>query len=141
MKQPDPMLSPYLNFDGNCREAMEFYHQILGGDLKMNTIGDYYPDAKEGKERIMHATLENDGLSFMASDGMADEHMVIGDNFQLSIAGTDGERLTEFFNKLSEGGTVTMPLSKQVWGDTFGMFVDKFGVKWMINIAASPVAM
>ena len=83
----------------------------------------------------MHAALENDSLSFMGSDTMPGNKVTIGDNVNLSVTGTDEERLKEMFGKLGAGGTVTMPLAPQFWGDTFGMLTDKFGTRWMFNIA------
>ena len=134
-------LQPYLCFNGNCEEAMQFYQSILGGELEINRFGAFsspeMPVADEQKDKVMHATLNNQSLSFMASDGMPDRAVVFGDSVTLSLAGTDSEQLTTFFNKLSEGGSVTMPLAKQVWGDTFGMFTDKYQIHWMVNITSS----
>ncbi|HZE87002.1 MAG TPA: VOC family protein [Methylomirabilota bacterium] len=136
-----PTLSPYLMFSGNAKEAMEFYKSVLGGELVMKTYGES-GQAKSDNEKdlIMHAELKNDSLTLMASDGNADHPVKnVGDNIHLSISGTDEneELLTKFFNGLSEGGQVQFPLSKQFWGDTFGMFTDKFGFHWMVNIASS----
>ncbi len=134
------VLQPYLTFDGKAGEAMNFYHSILGGDLKMQTFGESgMPTKPEDKDKIIHASLENGALSFMASDGNAENPVHMGDNISMSIAGSDEKTLTEWFMKLSEGGKVDMPMAKQFWGDTFGMFTDKFGVHWMINVSsASP---
>ena len=132
-----PTLAPYLNFSGNTREAMEFYTSVLGGQLEMQTFGESGMHAsEENKNKIMHATLKNDALSFMASDGNAEHPVHMGNNIHMSIMGTDEATLTKYFNGLAEGGNVDMPLAKQFWGDTFGMFTDKFGVHWMVNISA-----
>jgi PhnB protein len=129
-------LSPYLNFDGNCREAMEFYHGVLGGKLDLNTFADYFPDeSADRKDKIMHAMLQNDFLTLMASDLPPGAEYNVGNHISLSLAGTDSEQLKSVWNGLSQGGTVTMPLEKQVWGDEFGMFADKFGMNWMVNIS------
>lgn len=135
MKQ---MLTPYLNFQGNTREAMEFYHSVFGGDLKLSTFGEFpNPQLPEDyKDKIMHAALETPDLMLMASEGMPGGKVNFGDNVSLSLAGVESEKLTGYFTKLSEGGTVTMPLEKQVWGDTFGMLTDKFGIHWMVNISS-----
>jgi PhnB protein len=126
-------LQPYLNFDGNCREAMEFYHGVLGGELDMTTFKDF----KMGdSDKIMHAIIRHDALTFMGSDGPEGNQVQFGNNVHLSIAGTDGARLKRFWQGLSAGGRVTMPLAKQAWGDEFGMFTDKFGFHWMINITS-----
>ncbi len=131
-------LSPYLTFDGNCREAMEFYQSCMGGNLKIQTFGEApMPSPENYKDKIMHASLENDSLSFMASDTMPGNPVIKGTNVHLSVAGTDSARLNEMFLKLSAGGTVNMKLEKQFWGDTFGMVTDKFGIHWMFNIAGT----
>jgi PhnB protein len=128
-------LNPYLNFNGNTKEAMEFYHSIFGGKLDMQTFGEANMAADESqKDLIVHARLESDGILIMASEGKPGEKVNFGDNVSLSLVGEDEEKLTEWFGKLSENGKITMPLAKQFWGDTFGMCTDKFGVQWMINI-------
>jgi len=137
-------LSPYLGFNGSCEEAMKFYQSVLGGELEISRFGDFaspeMPVEDSYKNNVMHASLKNDTLSFMASDGAPGRPVTFGDNISMSIGGTDMELLTKFFNGLSAGGTITMPLAKQVWGDTFGMFTDKFGVHWMINIGSAKPA-
>jgi PhnB protein len=131
------LLTPYLTFNGNAADAMRFYQSVLGGKLTMQTFGEAdVASGPEERNRIMHAALENDMLSFMASDSLPSAPVVFGDNVSMSIVGSDRSGLTELFNKLSEGGSVTMALSKQFWGDTFGMFTDKFGIHWMINISS-----
>jgi PhnB protein len=128
-------LLPYLGFNDNCREAMEFYQSVLGGELKITTVGESQPDVPEDqKNRVMHADLQNDTLSFMASDNMMGTPIVFGDNISMSLIGTDEAQLTKFFTDLSVGGTPGVPLAKAPWGDTFGMFTDKFGIHWMVNI-------
>lgn len=132
-------LNPYLTFDGNAAEAMKFYHSIIGGELSMQTFGEANMAEKpEDKNRIVHATLKNAALSFMASDSQPGTPVKMGDNFSMSISGEDAAWLTDVFNKLSKGGNVDMPLAKQFWGDTFGMVRDKFGVRWMVNINSQP---
>lgn len=129
------LLSPYLNFDGKTKEAMEFYHSVLGGKLAMQTFGESgMPTKPEDKDKIVHASLDNGTLSFMASDGDVMHPVTMGDNIHMSISGTDEAMLTKFFNGLSVGGKIDMPLGKQFWGDTYGQLTDKFGVHWMVNI-------
>lgn len=96
------------------------------------------PTTPSQKDKIIHADLKNDTLSFMASDDAPDHRVEMGNNVHMSIVGAqaDQAKLTEYFNKLSEGGKIDMPLAKQFWGDTFGMLTDKFGVHWMVNISA-----
>jgi PhnB protein len=128
-------LSPYLNFDGNCREAMELYHSVLGGKLDLSTFGELYPDeSADRKDKIMHSMLQNDILILMASDSQPGTEYIIGNHISLSLAGTDADLLRKYWDGLSQGGNVFMPLEKQVWGDEFGMFTDKFGMTWMVNI-------
>jgi PhnB protein len=130
-------LNPYLNFDGNTRQAMEFYQSVLGGSLKVQTFGEIPGmQAAPGQEdKVVHALLEADGIVIMASDPAPGTSVKFGDNVSLNISGSDLEKLTAVFNGLSAGGKVTMPLAKQFWGDTFGMFTDKFGLNWMVNIS------
>jgi PhnB protein len=132
-------LVPYLNFNGNAGEAMKFYREALGGELTIQTFGEAkMAERPEDEQRIIHATLKNPGLTFMASDTMPSREAKFGDNIHMSISGHEEARLVEVFNRLSEGGKVDMPLAKQFWGDTYGQLTDKFGVHWMINITAQP---
>jgi PhnB protein len=129
-------LNPYLNFAGTTREAMTFYHSVLGGELTMSTFGEYGAEGPAA-DGIMHAQLAtDDGLTLMASDlpPGQEESFTPGSMMSCSLSG-DGERLRAFWDGLSEGATVTMPLEKQMWGDEFGMLVDRFGTPWMVNIA------
>ncbi|MCP2321978.1 PhnB protein [Hamadaea flava] len=128
-------LNPYLNFPGSCKEAMEFYQEVLGGDLKLTTFGEFGSDDAATKDQIMHALLETPaGFTIMASDlppGM--EHQP-GQNISISISGEDADALRGYWDKLAAKGTVTMALEKQMWGDEYGSCVDQFGVPWMIDI-------
>ena len=128
-------LNPYLGFDSNARQAMEFYRDVFGGALNINTFGEFgSPDAAEA-DKVMHAQLETDnGFTLMASDTPAGMQRNPGDNISISLSGDDGDELRGYWEKLSDGGTVTMPLEKQMWGDEFGMCTDRFGVPWMVNI-------
>lgn len=134
-----PKLTPYLNFNGQTGEAMKFYQSVLGGELKMQTFAESgMPTSPADKDKIIHADLKNDTLSFMASDGDAKHPVDMGNNISMSIVGSDATLLTNFFNSLAAGGKIDMPLAKQFWGDTFGMLTDKFGVHWMVNILSAP---
>ena len=129
-------LNPYLAFQSNARQAMEFYRDVFGGDLRINTFGEFGQADSAEADKIMHAQLETDnGFTLMASDtpaGMPQRNQ--GDNISISLSGDDADALRGYWEKLSDGGTVTMPLEKQMWGDEFGMCVDRFGVPWMVNI-------
>ena len=129
-------LNPYVNFDGNAREAMDFYKYVLGGELTISTFGEYGSDDAAIADKIMHAQLENEsGFALMASDTAPGMKHQPGTNITISLSGDDADELHGYWDKLAEGGTVTMPLEKQVWGDEFGMVVDRFDIPWMVNIA------
>lgn len=130
-------ISPYLTFNGNCKEALEFYHSVLGGKVEMHPFSEYYPDEASHPhgEKIMHGMLENHAMSFMASDKALEGEYVIGNHMSMSISGDDAEYLRKAFAGLAEGGSTMMPLEKQVWGDEFGMLTDKFGIVWMVNVS------
>ncbi len=128
-------LNPYISFDGNAREAMEYYRSVFGGELVVNTFGEYGEPDAPGADGVMHAQLETPaGFTLMASDmppGM--EHTPANGTITISLSGDDAE-LRGYFDKLADGGTVTMPLEKQMWGDEFGMCIDRFATPWMVNI-------
>jgi PhnB protein len=131
-------LNPYLSFTDTARSALEFYHAVFGGSVAMNTFGEYgSPDGPDA-DKIMHGQLETDqGYTLMVADTPAGMSHNPGDNITVSLSGDDADELRGFFAQLSDGGTVTMALEKQMWGDEFGMCVDKFGVPWMVNISGS----
>ena len=135
----DTKLIPYLNFSGNTKTAMEFYHGIFGGKLELQTFGKAPGmDVPEGYEdKIIHAVLECEGITIMASETMPGQTVKVGNNVHLSLVGSDQATLSKIFAELSADGTVSMPLEKQYWGDTFGMCRDKFEILWMINISAA----
>jgi PhnB protein len=130
-------LNPYLSFKDNAREAMEFYRSVFGGTLDLRTFKDFNASQDPAEDNlVMHSDLETDnGLRFMASDTPARIEFKPGTNFMMSLSGDNETELRGYFEKLTEGGAVTMPLEKALWGDTFGMLVDKFGVQWLVNIA------
>jgi len=130
-------LNPYLSFKDNAREAMEFYKTVFGGKLVMSTFKDYHASQDPNEDnKIMHSTLEADnGITFMASDTPNSMEYKAGTNYSMSLSGDNEAELKGYFEQLSTGGTITMPLEKAPWGDTFGMLTDKFGVAWLVNIA------
>lgn len=128
-------MNPYVNFDGNAREAMEFYQQVFGGDLHVNTFGEYGDPAAPGADKLMHAQLETEnGLTLMASDLPPGMSATAGNNITISLSGEDDTELRGYWERLSDGGAVAVPLEKQMWGDEFGMCTDRFGIPWMVNI-------
>ncbi len=132
------ILNPYLCFEGNAREAMETYREIFGGKLDINTFGEFGAPEHEGQpapaDGIMHAQLAtDDGFTLMASD--VPPGMDPWGNGAISLSGDEKDALTRYFEALSEGGQVQMPLERQMWGDVYGQCVDRFGVTWMVNIS------
>lgn len=136
-------LHPYLNFDGNAREAFEFYGQALGATPQFATFGEFgaVPEGDPNSGKIMHGSLEvTDLIRLYVSDvveGMTPEGFVQGNNVTLALMGDDEAVQRSAFEKLSEGGTITMPLEKQVWGDEYGAFTDRFGIHWQVNISGA----
>jgi len=131
-------LNPYINFKDNTREAMEFYHRVFGGKLNIGTFKEFNASQDPSEDNlIMHSQLEDEnGILLMASDTPNRMEYRPGTNLSVSLSGDNEAELTEYYNKLSDGGTVTMPLQKAMWGDSFGMCTDKFGVPWLVNISA-----
>jgi len=130
-------LNPYLSFRDNAREAMEFYKTVFGGKLEMQTFKEYHASQDPSEDnKIMHAVLTADnGIVFMASDTPNSMEYRTGTNMSMSLSGDNETELRGYYEKLSAGGTIGMPLEKAPWGDTFGMVTDKFGVSWLVNIA------
>ena len=131
-------LNPYLSFRDNAREAIEFYHSVFGGELTISTFGELQASQDPAEaDKVMHSMLVTEGgLTLMASDTPSRMEYTPGNNYSVSLSGEDDGELRGYWEKLSDGGTVTMPLEKQMWGDTFGMCTDKFGHDWMVNITA-----
>lgn len=129
------VLNPYLSFRAEARQAMEFYKSVFGGTLKVNTFGEFGSPEGADADKIMHAQLETDqGYTLMASDTPAGMEYNPGTNITVSLSGDDADTLRGYWDKLSEGGTVTVPFEKQMWGDEFGSCVDRFGIPWMVNV-------
>jgi PhnB protein len=128
-------LNPYISFADNARQAMDFYKEVFGGTLTSSTFGEYGTEGPEA-DKIMHSQLETDaGFTLMAADTPPGMPRTEGNNITVSLSGDDSEELRGYWEKLSEGGTVSMPLEKQMWGDEFGQCFDKFGVGWLDNIS------
>ena len=129
-------LNPYLSFKDNTREAMEFYRTVFGGKLDLSTFKDLHASQDPSEDNmIMHSVLEADnGITIMASDTPSRMEYRAGTNMSMSLSGDNEAELKAYFEKLSAGGRVTMPLEKAIWGDSFGMCTDTFGVQWLVNI-------
>ena len=130
-------LNPYISFDGNAREAIETYKDVFGGELTVSTFGDMarrrrrprgQGDAQPARDP---GGLHADGLRHAARHARTQP----GNNIAVSLSGDDDAELRGYWDKLAGGGQVALALEKQMWGDVFGMVVDRFGVSWMVNIA------
>ena len=136
-------LSTYLTFDGNCREAFEFYRSVFGGRFAtLQTFADGPPDMQvpdASKDRIMHASLPVGSSVLMGSDRVEGfgPPLVVGNNFSIAIAPESRAQCDEWFAALSAGGSVAMPLAETFWGSYYGMLTDRFGVNWMVNYPLS----
>lgn len=131
------LLNPYLTLQGSCAAAMQFYAEALGGTPEVML----FRDAGIDTDGVMHAALTTpDGFTIFASDyvdGMG-QPFIPGNDMQISISGDEADKMRGFWTALSDGGEILMPLERQTWGDDYGMFVDRFGVSWHVNIAGSP---
>ena len=130
-------LNPYLNFRDSSRAAMEFYRDVFGGELTISTFGEFGMPDSPVADNVMHAMLVTPaGFALMASD--APPEMSISENStSLSLSGDDADARRGYWDALAEGGQIVMPLERQMWGDDYGMLIDKFGTPWMVNIAGS----
>lgn len=124
----------YVNFQDRAREAMEYYHAALGGNLDLQTVNEQGVAGPAGPEDpITHARLEADGVLILATDGHPNYPAQVGENIAIARGGTDKDRLTSIFNQLAEGGRVKMPLTEQAAG-AVGWLTDRFGINWMVTI-------
>ncbi|GAA2866557.1 VOC family protein [Paenarthrobacter ilicis] len=132
-------LNPYISFRDNARDAITFYESVFGGELTISTFADYQASENPAEaNKVMHAMLTTaGGLTLMAADTPEGMEYNPGDNVSVSLSGeaTDDAELRGYWDKLVDGGSVTVPLETAPWGDAFGMCVDKFGIAWLVNIA------
>lgn len=132
------VLCPYVNFNGEARQALEFYRSVFGGTVAITTFGEFGLTEGVVPDGVMHGQLETpSGYTIMASDVPADMPAGSASNITLSLFGDDAEALRGYFAGLAEGGSVGTPLTMQMWGDEFGQLTDRFGVSWLANIAAT----
>jgi PhnB protein len=125
-------LNPYISFENNTRQAMEFYKDVFGGKLTMTTFREFHAGESD---LIMHSVLEADnGITFMASDPPPGMEHDPGTSIRMSLSGDNEEELRGYWQKLSGGAAIELPLETAPWGDAFGMLTDKFGIQWMVNI-------
>lgn len=130
-------LNPYVSFRNSARQAMEFYKDVFGGELALSTFGNGgMPHDPSEKDKIMHGQLETPkGFTLMGSDVPNDTPYSPGTNYAISLSGDDEAELRGYWDALTAGGSITLPLEKAPWGDSFGMCADKFGTNWMFNIS------
>ncbi len=130
-------LNPYLGFRDTARQAMEYYASVFGGELELSTFAELQgSDDPAEQDKIMHAMLKTDGgMVLMGADTPNSMDYTPGNNYSVSLSGTDEAELRRYWEGLSDGGSVILPLEKAPWGDSFGMCTDRFGVNWMINIS------
>ena len=132
------LLNPYLSFDGDARQALEFYKDVFGGELRLNTFGEFGQPGGDHADRIMHGMLESpSGLTLMGADMPPGTEYSPGNTFAVSLSGDTESELRGYWDKLSAGGSVSVPLERQMWGDVFGMCTDRFGIPWMVDITRS----
>ena len=131
-------LNPYLSFTDNARQDLEYYQGVFGGELALSTFGEYGAADEPNADQIMHGQLETgSGFTLMGADTPPGQPYNPGTNITVSLSGGDAAELRGYWEKLADGGTVSVPLAKQMWGDEFGMCTDRFGIPWMVNIAQS----
>jgi PhnB protein len=130
-------LNPYLFFPGNTEQAIAFYQQVFGGQVTITRRGDVDPAVTAGeKDQVVNALLTGGDITLRASDRQ-DTSNDPQARIELSLIGTDEERLRALFDGLAAGGTVRAQLERQFWGDTFGAVTDKYGIGWQVNIGAA----
>jgi PhnB protein len=135
-------LNPYLSFRDNAGEAIDFYQSVFGGNVVRSTFGEFHAsDDPSEADKIMHAELTApNGLVLMASDTPNSMEFVAPNSaITLAVSGSseDEEELRGYWNALSEGGSIALPLEVAPWGDTFGMLTDRYGYSWMVSIGAA----
>lgn len=132
-------LNPYLSFRDNARQAMEFYHSVLGGELTLSTFGEFNASEDPSEQdKIMHGMLETqEGMVLMGADTPNGMEYTPAAGISVSLSGDDEKELRSYWDGLSDGGTIAVPLAPAPWGDSFGMCIDRFGVSWMVNIAGT----
>jgi PhnB protein len=129
-------LNAYIGFSGDCRKAMEFYRDCIGGQLTAQTLDELTADngcASPDKNSIVHAALIKGELVIMGTDLTSPDGYIRGNNIALCLNCDSEQEINIFYSKLSAGGKILEPLGRSFWGDLFGCFTDKFGITWMLN--------
>ena len=130
------ILNPYLSFRDNARDAMNFYQSVFGGDLRLSTFGEFQASEDPGEsEKIMHGMLTTpQGLVLMGADTPNSMEFNQGSAISISLSGEDEAELRGYYDKLADGGSVTVPMERSPWGDIFGMCTDRYGIAWLVNV-------
>lgn len=132
------LINPYLNFAGKTEEAFKFYQSVFGTKLSLVRFKDLPGNAgvpENEKEKIMHASLPiGDKNTLMATDTVDSMKLEVGNNYYVSLNVDNESEAKNYFDKLSAGGKIEMELTKTDWSPLFGMFKDKFGIQWMVNV-------
>lgn len=137
----------YINFNGNCREAVEFYAEVFGTEKpQIMTFGETPPDPnftlpEEAKNLVMHTRLNISGSNVMFSDTFPGMPFVVGNNISLVVNSKDMDEIKSLFHKLKEGGKVGMELQETFWSKLYGSVTDKFGIEWQFNHNSEEMAM
>jgi len=129
-------INSYLTFSGNCRQAMEFYKECLGGELTFQTIGESPMADKmpaKMKDCILHSRLQKGALIIMATDCVPEPGLIKGNSVSLELECSSEDEIRKCYAKLSSGGKTTHPLENTFWGALFGGLIDKFGIHWLLN--------
>ncbi|MFE9577724.1 VOC family protein [Nocardia sp. NPDC006044] len=134
-------LNPYLSFGDTARAALEFYREVFGGTLTISTFSEFSDADAPGADLVMHGVLETpSGFTLMAADTPPGMEYKPGSSISISLSGEDAAELHGYWDRLAEAGTVSVPLERQMWGDEFGLCQDRYGIAWMVNIAAPAAA-
>lgn len=128
---------PYFHFDGDCREAMEFYQSIFGGELEIMSVGespakDQFP--QEVQDEILHSSLRNGDFAIMASDMCGMGEVLRGNSVEISLECTTEKEINQLYKELADEGEVLDELKEQFWGSLFAMVADRYGNRWMLSL-------
>lgn len=127
-------VQPYISFNGNCHEAIKFYADALGGEiLYVERYGDSPMKGQAPDDNVMHCTLKVGDSHIMGCDNPEGQTAATDSNISLAIGSNDPDGAEAMFNKMADGGNITMPMAQTFWAERFGMLTDKFGVNWMFN--------
>lgn len=124
-------VTTYLQFDGSCRQAMQFYETSLGGELQLNP----YPEATSSAARIMHAQLSRAGTPLLMASDSPEGPVKAGNNFSVSVECESVDEIERLFAAIGKSGSIRLPLGDTPWGARFGMLTDQFGIQWIFNLA------